>query len=55
MKADHPRTIDRYIDFFGDGHGMARAVVAPRVPGDRGSAPGVTAAPGEPIPDHPER
>jgi hypothetical protein len=55
MKADHPRTIDRYIDFFGDGPGMARAAVATRVPGDRGSAPGVAAAPEESIPEHPER
>jgi hypothetical protein len=33
MKADHPRTIDRYIDFFGDGVGIGRAAAAARMPG----------------------
>jgi hypothetical protein len=54
MKADHPRTIDRSIDFFGD-PGMARAAVATRATGDRGAAPGVAAAPEGSSPDHPER
>ena len=54
MKADHPRTIDRYIDFFGDDPGMVRAAVALRVPGE-GDPPGVAAAPEESIPDRPER
>jgi hypothetical protein len=27
MKADHPRAIDRYIDFFGNGAWMKVAVV----------------------------
>jgi hypothetical protein len=54
MKADHPRTIDRYIDFFGDDPGMVRAAVALWVPGE-GDPPGVAAAPEESIPDRPER
>jgi hypothetical protein len=32
MKADHPRAIDRYIDFFGDGTGLRVAAFDPRQP-----------------------
>ena len=29
FKADHPRSIDRYIDYFGAGLGTARAAIDP--------------------------
>ncbi len=32
MKADHPRAIDRYIDFFGSGAWMQGAVVDLQAP-----------------------
>lgn len=44
MKADHPRTIDRYIDFFGDGPGMGRAAAVTQMPGDQESESGVAVA-----------
>jgi hypothetical protein len=32
MKADHPRAIDRYIDFFGEGTCMTFAALDTRTP-----------------------
>jgi hypothetical protein len=32
LKADHPRAIDRYIDFFGDGTTTVSNPLGPRTP-----------------------